>query len=186
MQAKPVGGFTLIEVLVAILVLAIGVLGAAGAQLAALQTRQETGLMSAGVQLAGSLADRMRANVQQVRAGDALNPYLQLNYDALADGPPAPPGALCFAGTDCNSAQMAAFDVYEITQALHAGFPGGRVTVCRDAVIVARGGATLGWPCAGGLDAPIVIKLGWRSRGADAGDGASFAPSVAIVAGASS
>lgn len=191
-QAKQVGGFTLIEVLVSILVLAIGVLGAAGAQLAALQTRQATALTSAAVQLAGSLADRMQANAQQSRGGDALNAYLQLHYDALTDGPPAPPAAPCYAGADCNSAQMAAFDLYEISQALHAGFPGARVTVCRDAAIVAQGakgakGAnTLAWPCAGGLNAPIVIKLGWRTRSTDAGAEAQFAPMVAIVAGASS
>ena len=186
MQAKPVGGFSLIEVLVAILVLAIGVLGTAGAQLAALQTRHETALMSTGVQLAGSLADRMRANAGPAAGGAAIDTYLQLDYDALTAGPPALPGALCFAGNDCNSTEMAAFDLYEITQAVHAGFPGGRVTVCHDASVVAQGGKTLAWQCAGGVSAPIVIKLGWRTRGADAGDGAQFAPSVAIVARAAS
>lgn len=182
--AKPVVGFTLIEVLVAILVLAIGVLGAARAQLAALQTRQATGLTSTAVQLAGSLADRMRANPEQSRGG-APNAYLQLDYDADG-GAPSPPAAMCFAGADCNSAQMAAFDVYEISQALHAGFPGGRVLVCRDAGVVAQGGSALAWPCAGSPNAPIVIKLGWRNKGIESGAEAQFAPAVAIVAGASS
>ena len=174
MHTKPVGGFTLIEVLVAILVLAIGVLGAARAQLAAMQTRQTTGLMSSGVQLAGALAERMRANT--------ANPYLALNYDALADGPPAPPGTLCFAQVECDSAQMAAFDLYEVAQAVHAGFPGGRVKVCRDAAIATGAGAALAWPCAGGANAPIVIKLGWRIKGDQASDENTFAPAVAIVA----
>ena len=185
MQAKRITGFTLIEVLVAILVLAIGVLGAAGAQLAAMQTRQATGLMSSGVQLAGSLADRMRANGGRA-GGDALNPYLRLDYDAQS-GPPAAPGMLCFGQTDCSNEQMAAFDLFEISQALHAGFPGGRITVCRDAAVVAPGGNRLGWTCAAGAGAPIVIKLGWRARSADADAEAQFAPAVAIVAaGASS
>lgn len=183
MQAKRITGFTLIEVLVAILVLAIGVLGAAGAQLAAMQTRQATGLMSSGVQLAGSLADRMRANGGRA-GGDALNPYLRLDYDAQS-GPPAAPGMLCFGQTDCSNEQMAAFDLFEISQALHAGFPGARITVCRDAAVVAPGGQRLAWPCAGGTGAPIVIKLGWRAKSAEAE--AQFAPAVAIVAaGASS
>ncbi len=182
MHTKPVGGFTLIEVLVAILVLAIGVLGAAGSQLAAMQTRQTSALMSAGVQLAGSLAERMRANTRQLRGADALNAYLQLNYDALAEGPPALPGVLCFGLAECDSAQMAAFDLYEIKQAVHAGYPGGRVTVCRDATVVAGANNALAWPCAGGPGAPIVIKLGWRTRSADAADEVRFAPAVAIVA----
>jgi type IV pilus assembly protein PilV len=164
-------GFTLIEVLVAILVLAIGVLGTAGAQLAALQTRQHTGLMSSGVHLAASLADRMRANPPH------LGSYLQLDYDGLLAGAPAPPDALCFAGTLCDSAQMAAFDTYEISEAVYAGFPGGRVKVCRDA---AQGGK-LSWDCTGGGNAPVVVKLGWRSRSEQAGD-ADFVPALAMVA----
>ncbi len=186
MHKNLAGGFSLIEVLVAMLVLAIGVLGTAGSQLAALQTRHGTGLMSSGVQLAGSLADRMRANAPQAHAGDALNPYLRLDYDALAEGPPAAPALMCFAGAVCNGAQMAAFDLYEIKQALHAGFPGARVKVCRDGAVPVKGAGKLAWSCAGGGNAPIVIKLGWRTRGQD-GDESSFAPSIAIVArGASS
>jgi type IV pilus assembly protein PilV len=163
-------GFTLIEVLVAILVLAIGVLGTAGAQLAALQTRHDTGLMSLGVHLAGSLADRMRANPPQLAA------YLQLDYDALLDGPPSAPGALCFALAQCDGGQMAAFDTYELSEAVHAGFPGGRIKVCRDAAQ----GSTLSWNCSGG-NAPVVVKLGWRPKG-DQPDDAAFLPSMAIVA----
>lgn len=184
MQSKKlVGGFTLIEVLVAVLVLAIGVLGAAGSQLAALRARHGTGLMSSSVHLAGALAERMRANPAQMQAPDSLNPYLQLDYDALAGGAPAAPAVLCFAGAACSAAQMAAFDLYEIKQALHEGFPGGRVTVCRDRAVVAPAGTAPGWACAGGAGAPIVIKLGWRAAGAGSDGGAAFAPSVAVIAG---
>jgi type IV pilus modification protein PilV len=76
------GGFTLLEVLVAVFVLAIGILGAAATQLAALRTRHQSSLMSNGVRLASALADSMRANRAPMRAGDAGNPYLQLDYDA--------------------------------------------------------------------------------------------------------
>ena len=176
MQSKPEGGFSLIEVLVAVLVLAIGVLGTAAAQLSALQTRQHTGLMSAGVHLAGSLADRMRANAVQMNSGGG--PYVQLDYDALTAGPPSPPGAMCFAGNECSSGEMAAFDVYEVKQAVYAGFPGGRVKVCRDA-----GGSTLTWECGGGAGAPLVIKLGWRTRSDEPGDQGTFVPFMAILAG---
>ncbi len=155
-------------------------LGAAGSQLAALRARHGTGLMSAGVQLAGALAERMRANAAQMHAADSLNPYL-FDYDALSDGPPAPPSVMCFAGADCSAAQMAAFDLYDIKQALHDGFPGGRIAVCRDSTVVAQGGSAPGWACSGSAGAPLVIKLGWRARGADAG--ATFAPSVAVIAG---
>jgi type IV pilus assembly protein PilV len=171
---KPRGGFSFIEVLVAMLVLAAGVLGAAGAQLAALHTRVDSRLRSDSVRLAAALAERMRANALQTQGADAANPYLQLRYDAATDGPPPAPTPLCFAEASCDGAQMAAFDLYETALALQAGFPGGRVAVCRDA---AGAGAALAWDCAGGAGAPIVIKLGWRQRGAG-----PSAPSIAIVA----
>ncbi|MES2317718.1 MAG: type IV pilus modification protein PilV [Pseudomonadota bacterium] len=174
MHARLSDGFTLIEVLVAILVLVIGVVGAAGVQVAALRTRHLTGLMSGGVQLAGALADRMRANSAQMAAGDAANPYLQLEYDA-ASGAPAPAGVMCFGGAACSSAQLAAFDLYEVKQALFSDFPGARVAVCRDTAE----SATLAWECAGAANAPIVIKLGWRDRRAD--PSLPVKPSVALV-----
>jgi type IV pilus assembly protein PilV len=179
-QSRSVDGFTLIEVLVAALVLVIGVLGAAGVQVAALRTRHLTGLMSGAVQLAGGLAERMRANSVQMHLGDAANPYLQLRYDA-AEGAPAPPSPTCYGG-GCNSAELAAFDLYEIKQALYSGFPGARVAVCRDAVVWSGARRALAWECASTPNAPIVIKLGWRDRRAD--PAAHAGPAVALVVGA--
>ncbi len=182
------GGFTLVEVLVALLVLAIGIAGAAGAQLAGMRTRHGSSLMAEAVQLASSLADRMRANGDQMRLDDARNPYVSLRYDAALDG--APPAMVpCYAGTGCGPAEMAAFDLAEVRAALHARFPGGRITVCRDATVWRAADKSLTWDCAATAGAPLVIKLGWRGRragGADDADAAGqFAPTVAlIVAGA--
>ena len=175
------GGFSLIEVLIALLVLAIGITGAAGTQVASLRTRHGTSLLSQATELAGSLADRMRANAAVLRAGDD-NPYSQLRYDAAADGPPAA-GPSCFGGNACDAAQMAEFDVAEVRAALHALFPGGRIVVCRDRV--AAHGAALSWDCAGGPGAPLVIKLGWRGKEADGKDeldaSGVFAPALALA-----
>lgn len=181
-QSKLVDGFTLIEVLVAALVLVVGVLGAAGMQVAALRTRHLTGLMSGGVQLAGGLAERMRANSVQMRLGDAANPYLQLRYDA-DQGPPAPPSPTCYDGR-CNSAELAAFDLYEIKQALYSGFPGARVAVCRDAEVWSGARRALAWECAWAPNAPIVVKLGWRDRRAAPDAAAVPGPALALVVGA--
>lgn len=182
---RPAGGFTLIEVLVAVFVLAVGVIGAAGTHMMALRTRHQSGLMSGAVQLAGALAEHMRANVAQMRADDASNAYLQLRYDAAREGAPGAPPSLCYTGANCSSAQLAAFDLHELKQAVHARFPGGRVVVCRDARAWDAGRRALSWHCGGAGNAPIVIKLGWRGKnpdGSDALDGAGqFAPSVAIM-----
>ncbi len=177
-RLRSAGGFTLIEVLAAVFVLAIGILGACATQLVALRTRHQSGLMSAGVQLAGSLADSMRANLGQMRADDSANPYLQLRYDAATDGAPAPASA-CLPGAGCTGAQLAEAELGQLRHALHAGFPGGRVAVCRDSAPWDAARGALRWECGGGSAAPIVIKLGWRGMEPDgAGD---FAPAVAIA-----
>jgi type IV pilus assembly protein PilV len=172
-QSRLVDGFTFIEVLVAVLLLAIGILGAAGAQVAALRSGHVTGLMSGGVQLAASLAERMRAN-------SGANAYQQLQYDA-AGGPPAPAAVACFGAASCNSAQLAQFDLYEVKQALFSGFPEGRVAVCRDTRVGAGAKGALAWDCAAAPNAPLVIKLGWRDRRID-GD-APIKPSLAMIVG---
>jgi type IV pilus assembly protein PilV len=173
-----IGGFTLVEVLVAVFLLAVGIVGAAATQTLALRTRHQSSLLSHGVQLASTLAGRMRANPTQMRLPDAANPYLQLNYDAYADATPLAPAALCFGATDCDAAQMAAFDLYETARAVRANFPGGRMLVCRDAAAWDAAADALTWDCAAAAGAPIVIKLGWRARGQR--DGAT--PSIAMVA----
>ena len=178
MQTRVADGFTLIEVLVAILLLAVGILGASAVQLMVLRTRHASALMSGGVQLAGTLADRMRANSAAMQAGDAANPYLQFRYDAASDGAPAPASVMCFGAAACNSAQLAAFDLYETKHALFSDFPHGRLAVCRDATVVSGAGA-LAWACAPAANAPVVIKVGWRDR-RDA-PGTPFGPSVALV-----
>jgi type IV pilus assembly protein PilV len=177
-------GFTLVEILVAILVLAIGILGAAGAQVAALRARHGTGLMSGGVQLGATLADNMRT-AGMARAGDATNPYLQLDYDAEADGAPAAPERQCYAGSACTVLEMAQFDVYNAKHAIYTRFPGGRITVCRDDQVWAESQRALAWECNAAGRAPVVIKIGWRpkrSSGASGGE-AAFLPAVALVLG---
>nr|WP_267869705.1 type IV pilus modification protein PilV [Massilia agrisoli] len=180
-HSRFVGGFTLIEVLMAVFVLAVGVMGAVAAQTVALRTRQESALMSHGVQLASSFADRMRANTVQMRVPDGANPYLQIDYDAASDGAPAVPSLPCHGGADCDTAAMAAFDIYELRRELHAAFPAPRVTVCRDAVMWSEASDSLAWDCTGAASDPVVIKLGWRLRPAGDGERAASVPIVAIV-----
>jgi len=74
-------GFTLIESLVALLVLSIGLLGVAAMQLASLQANNGAFQRTQATFLAQDIADRMRANRTAAIAGD---------YDfALGDAAPA-------------------------------------------------------------------------------------------------
>jgi type IV pilus assembly protein PilV len=58
LNARYCGGFTLAEVLVALLVVALGIAGAAGVQALALRSGREAGRIADGVQLAATLSAR--------------------------------------------------------------------------------------------------------------------------------
>ena len=172
---RRIQGFTLVEVLVAMLVLALGAAGAARTQLVATRLRQQAALESEAVQLAASLGARMRVNAAQMALPDASNPYLRFDYDA-AGGDPAAPSVQCFGGADCSPADMAAFDLYEAARIVQGAFPGGRIAVCRDGGGWNAALQSFEWRCTGGADAPVVVKLGWRAPGSTAA-----APLVAMV-----
>jgi type IV pilus assembly protein PilV len=180
-QARWAGGFTLIEVLVALFVLSVGLVGAAAMQMKARAARHQSALMSDGVQLAHALAEHMRANPLAMAAADDANPYLQLDYDSSA-GAPLPPASSCLGAASCSPAAMAAFDLYETARALRDGFPGARLRVCRDAAPWDAAADSYSWECAAGAGAPVVIKLGWRGDTRSAND-AAFGPTIALVLG---
>ena len=96
-----VAGITLVELLVAVLVMGIGVLGVAGLQMLSMQSNRVALLRSEAVQLAYDMMDRIRAN-SGVRSG-----AMHYNGVALGDTPPTP--ADCGV-SHCTLEQMAVFD----------------------------------------------------------------------------
>jgi len=86
MLAKPhhpvrQSGFTLLEILIAIVILSVGLLGLAGLQARSLQANQSALMRSQATVLAYDILDRMRANRATARAG---------GYDQnMADAAPA-------------------------------------------------------------------------------------------------
>ena len=94
-------GFTLIEVMVALVIFSIGLLGVAGLQTAGLKTTQQSYQRTIAVTAARDMADRMRANLTGVRNNA---------YNAIAAAPAADPGCV---GAVCTPANIAAQDAYE-------------------------------------------------------------------------
>ena len=170
-------GYTLLEILIAVVLLALGILGGVALQMAA--------LLSQATQLATGMAEHMRANAGQMRLGDGDNPYLTLNYDALAEPRPTAPAALCHGGA-CSGGQLALADLYEAKMLVQKNLPAGRVTICRDAGLWS--GGKLRWQCGGGSNAPLVIKVGWRGKNPDGtprtDEAGEDMPGVALVVGA--
>lgn len=104
-------GFTLIEVLIAMLVLAVGLLGLAGLQATSLKNNQSAYNRSQATQLAYDLADKMRANV----AGLAT----YTTAGAAAQKTP------CLTTTGCSPTDMAKNDLFEWNNAVATAFPSG-------------------------------------------------------------
>lgn len=181
-SAVHAGGSTLVEVLVALLLLAVGLLGGGAMQLSSLRARHESALLSQAVQQAASMAERMRANSALMQAPDAGNPYLGLDYEAGPSEGGADVAASCLGAAACDAAQLAQFDIAEWKQQLRTALPGARLRICRDTQAWDAAAQGLQWQCRGGSGAPIVIKLGWRGRPAAgrAAHDASALPGIAL------
>jgi type IV pilus assembly protein PilV len=105
---KRVSGFTLVEVLIALIIMSVGMLGIAGLYVHSLQAGSTSLFRHHAVTLAGDIADRIRANP---RAG--------ATYAAL-------PGAnnnCVNGGVDCTRDEMAANDVFLWLQQAAATLP---------------------------------------------------------------
>jgi type IV pilus assembly protein PilV len=109
-------GFTLIEVLVALVIMSVGMLGIAGLYVTSMQAGRTSVLHHHAVTLAGDVADRIRANPLAVVA------YAGVGGDNnCVDG-----------GIDCTPPEMAAHDIFIWDQQALDSLPTGTVTIVFD------------------------------------------------------
>ena len=99
-------GFTIIEVLVALTILAIGMLGLGRLFIVTLQGNASATSRTVAVNLAADLADRIRAN------RTATTNYAGTSPIATVPTPACVGGTLSFTVV-CTPAQMAAYDLYQ-------------------------------------------------------------------------
>lgn len=110
-------GFTMVESLVALVVLSVGLLGIASLYVTSLRTGRTAMLRTQAVTLVGDMADRIRANG---RAGDA--------YDSASyGGGPALQG--CVAGVNCSAEELAEDDLASWITAVDGALPAPIATV---------------------------------------------------------
>ncbi|MGH8455895.1 MAG: type IV pilus modification protein PilV [Stenotrophobium sp.] len=173
-------GFTLVEVMVALLVLTLGLLGIAGLQLSGVRNTQGAYYRSQATVAMNDLAERIYANVP------GLQQYL--GFDSRTQNCAVAPAALCAresvtsAATQCAPAQMAAYDKFVATCGLPSDsggrnggiadlIPAGHIwTECLDAEDTA---------CA--TRSRVRIQVSWSERqSADVG-GAVQAQAIGMV-----
>lgn len=110
-------GFSLLEVLISVVVLAIGLLGIASLQISAIRYNHSAQLRSVAVAQAESMLDRMRANYVGVKAGV---------YNSLSGIPTLP---TC---TTCTASESALRDLNQWNTANARLLPSGQGTVTRN------------------------------------------------------
>jgi type IV pilus assembly protein PilV len=130
-------GFTLIEVLIAVVVLAGGLLGLAGLQARGLSNNQSAYNRSLATQLAYDIADRMRANHNQGPSYQTTTATMTSVNSCTA----APNTCTCSpsANPDCSHAELALADLFYWISNLQVALPSGAGTItCTDPPLCAN------------------------------------------------
>lgn len=149
-------GFSLVESLVAVLILAIGLLGVAGMNMLGLRGAQDASTRTVATQLSYEIADLVRAN----HLGEAA-----YNSNAVISTAAAPPDCVTAV---CIPADQALYDLTVWARGINTGnpatsrLPNGQAVVCRDNT--PNDGTPLAPSCSGGANDPFVVKLWWDER----------------------
>ena len=157
-------GFSLIEVLVSIVILGIGMLGAAGLQLATLRSNHFTAQASVATQLVRDyeeITQMLRSAAISSSEGTSALSGLDT---ATADSSTIPNCQTTTA--TCDSGQLATFMLNEWKARVKTQLPGGRAVVCRDSAPKDTSGAHAGlyhWACDDKGDM-LMVKIGWTGR----------------------
>lgn len=160
-------GSSLIEILVTVLIFAIGMLGMAALQLSALRSTSDSSQRSQAIWLVQDLTERMRANPSGSAAAYASAPdctALPSNQCASRYNPAT---STVISASVCNPSQMAAFDRWEAQCSYAALAPyannNGRAN-SRDFVSTRDDGSALFTVAANGSIAQISARVGSKFR----------------------
>ncbi len=118
-------GFSLIEVLIALVVLAIGLLGLATLQMTSLQFNSDAYLRSQATVLAYDVADRMRSNMTGVIAGNyTVAAEANANTTVATYAACSASTCNCTGTASCSVANMALYDLGTWYDRLDKTLPG--------------------------------------------------------------
>lgn len=162
------------EVLVAIVILAFGMLGTVGMQAFAIQANRDARLQAQAVVFARELAEMMRGNKEiAVKTTAADNPYL---VTSMTMASPSYCMRVANASTGCTSTlDVASAEMTDWLARVAAELPDARVTVCFDGAPYDSNGLPQ-WTCnSTGADEIVFIKIGWTRTVTDKSQSGSAA-----------
>lgn len=151
-------GFSLVEVLVSIVVLSVGLLGAMHMLLASVRASHEAAMFTAAVNLIRELSEKARMNT-----GVPANAYLVESWtEGTASQDVAGPGCVAH-GVACSPAQWATWDMQEWKRRVASALPDARLSVCVDDAPWNDAAGAYAWACSH-AGHNVVVKLGWVPR----------------------
>lgn len=158
MKRSATAGFTMLEVLISIVVIAFGLLGVAGLQAFAVKNNQSAGTRITATTLAMDLVDRVHSNPPALTLPSGYNKPNISDYSTF--------NAACTTGTGCSPLMLAQNDLSEWSTLVAAALPSGRGIVCIDSTpndgVDANAPACDGTSSDGnGID-NYVVKIWWR------------------------
>lgn len=106
-NVQKANGFSLIEVLVALMILSIGILGVAGLQATSKRTSYAALQRTTATMLTQDILERIRANADQLTAYNGTVDTTTISYTDCAAS-----------SANCTPAQLATYDLYEWQQAI--------------------------------------------------------------------
>lgn len=142
-------GATLLEVLIAILILSFGLLGMLGLIINSYKLTSSSNFRTVAAQQAYSMADTLRSNVLIL---------------AKFQNPAASADANCLSATGCDKDAVFGNDVAMWSNRLASMLPQGRGTVCSDATPEDGDPSDPNWGCdpvAANPTGPFVVKVCW-------------------------
>lgn len=140
MNTRRMRGFTLIEVLIAVLIVAVGLLGMAALQINSIQSNTEGFSRAQALAISDMMVGRIKANRWDEDASglysDINRSYILGLYNSSgAKMTATTPSLLCTGANVCNAVQMAAYDKYQVVTLLNGDsstgltpvLPGGEI-----------------------------------------------------------
>lgn len=163
-------GFSLLEIIITMAILAVGLLGLAGLQARAINAETESFSRAQAMMLANGMADRMNANLAEVKTSTSA----ATGYNQQSGGGVKVVFGTGYTGSICTApATTAAQDLCDLDQALKgAGGDGGTV-----------GGMSGARACVvnTGVDNEFRIDIVWQSRDIGTAPGGNDCGSTAIA-----
>jgi type IV pilus assembly protein PilV len=162
-------GFSLMEAMVSIVVLAFGLLSVVGVQLSALRGNQHAAQASAAASLARDYQEILLSLPSLVLDPQSAHGFVEKNIYANFGSAKECKGT----SADCTSQEFADFQMRDWLARVQAALPAGVASVCFDNAFTETSGASTGlyrWECSNTGEL-LVVKIGWATRGQRTQDG---------------